>query len=440
MTGHIERWLLPAVVLGFGLASPSDARWSGVPGSEQALLSAAEGAASCQTEPGRMYGGAPGSCAPLVELHAQVGFEGGSGPGSERWSQPIGIACFTCTDGTEPACELTASCNPTTDANGAATCLVPEGEYVCCAKHAHTLQSCVGVAATGATNDVDFGVLAEGDCDDDNCIGLTDVWMLSACYGLCEGQPDFDPQADLDTSGCIVLMDFSLLAANYLQCGDEPPAPVTNCGDGLLRGVEGCDDGNLADGDGCSAACEIEASWTCSGEPSSCAPLVELRAQVGFEGGSGPGTERWSQPIGIDCFICTDGIDPACELAAGCNPTTDVNGVATCSVPQGEYVCCAKHTHTLQSCVGVAATAATNDVDFGILAEGDCDDDNCIGLTDVWMLSSCFGLCEGHPDFDPQADLDTSGCIVLMDFSLLAENYLQCGDEPPAPLIGGGDG
>jgi hypothetical protein len=167
---------------------------------------------------------------------------------------------------------------------------------------------------------------------------------------------------------------------------------------------------------------------------------VELRAQVGFEGGAGVGTERWSQPISIDCFTCTDGSEPACELVAGCTPVTDVDGVATCLVPEGQYVCCAKHSHTLQSCVGVSATHVTNEVDFGVLAEGDCDDDNCIGLIDVWMLAACFSLCEGDTDFDPQADLDASGCIVLTDFSLLAANYMQCGDEPPAPVLEGSSG
>ncbi|MEO0321831.1 MAG: DUF4215 domain-containing protein [Myxococcota bacterium] len=42
------------------------------------------------------------------------------------------------------------------------------------------------------------------------------------------------------------------------------------CGDGLVEADEDCDDGNTATGDGCSDACEVEASFECTGEPSVC--------------------------------------------------------------------------------------------------------------------------------------------------------------------------
>jgi len=45
------------------------------------------------------------------------------------------------------------------------------------------------------------------------------------------------------------------------------------CGDGLLRGTEHCDDGNGLLGDGCNDACEIEAGFACSGEPSACSAI-----------------------------------------------------------------------------------------------------------------------------------------------------------------------
>ncbi|MBI4702009.1 MAG: hypothetical protein HY744_12800 [Deltaproteobacteria bacterium] len=46
-----------------------------------------------------------------------------------------------------------------------------------------------------------------------------------------------------------------------------------SCGDGELAPGEGCDDGAAQDGDGCSATCQVEAGWTCSGEPSQCERL-----------------------------------------------------------------------------------------------------------------------------------------------------------------------
>ena len=44
------------------------------------------------------------------------------------------------------------------------------------------------------------------------------------------------------------------------------------CGDGHRDPGEECDDGNGRDGDGCSAVCTLEPCFTCTGDPSVCAP------------------------------------------------------------------------------------------------------------------------------------------------------------------------
>ena len=44
-------------------------------------------------------------------------------------------------------------------------------------------------------------------------------------------------------------------------CVTAPASPT--CGNGTLDPGESCDDGNVQSGDGCSAACRIEASWSC---------------------------------------------------------------------------------------------------------------------------------------------------------------------------------
>jgi cysteine-rich repeat protein len=46
------------------------------------------------------------------------------------------------------------------------------------------------------------------------------------------------------------------------------------CGDGTVEAPEQCDDGGTADGDGCSASCLVDGCWTCTGTPSSCAPVA----------------------------------------------------------------------------------------------------------------------------------------------------------------------
>src|SRR5690606_31473708 len=52
------------------------------------------------------------------------------------------------------------------------------------------------------------------------------------------------------------------------------PSGVVGCGDGTLDRARGetCDDRNAEDGDGCSPVCSIEPGFSCTGEPSTCAP------------------------------------------------------------------------------------------------------------------------------------------------------------------------
>ena len=42
------------------------------------------------------------------------------------------------------------------------------------------------------------------------------------------------------------------------------------CGNGEIESTEKCDDTGTDPGDGCDASCQIEAGWTCGGEPSLC--------------------------------------------------------------------------------------------------------------------------------------------------------------------------
>ncbi|MFQ5807022.1 MAG: hypothetical protein ACE5I3_11295, partial [Phycisphaerae bacterium] len=54
-----------------------------------------------------------------------------------------------------------------------------------------------------------------GDIDDDCDVDLHDLATLLASYGLCEGDPAYDPAADLNDSGCVDLVDLALLLVNY---------------------------------------------------------------------------------------------------------------------------------------------------------------------------------------------------------------------------------
>ncbi len=53
-------------------------------------------------------------------------------------------------------------------------------------------------------------------------------------------------------------------------CYALPSLCISRCGDGVLATIEKCDDGNTTSYDGCSAACRIEIGFTCAGSPSEC--------------------------------------------------------------------------------------------------------------------------------------------------------------------------
>ena len=56
------------------------------------------------------------------------------------------------------------------------------------------------------------------------------------------------------------------------SCAGEP-SQCDLCGDGGIGGAEQCDDGGTTPGDGCDASCQIEPYWTCVGEPSVCSAI-----------------------------------------------------------------------------------------------------------------------------------------------------------------------
>ena len=53
------------------------------------------------------------------------------------------------------------------------------------------------------------------DVDDDGDVDLADLAGLLGAYGVCHGDPDYDPNADFDASGCVDLWDLLRLLSNY---------------------------------------------------------------------------------------------------------------------------------------------------------------------------------------------------------------------------------
>lgn len=54
-----------------------------------------------------------------------------------------------------------------------------------------------------------------GDTDNDGDVDLSDLGVVLAAFGLCDGDAGFAPAADLDGSGCVELSDLGILLANF---------------------------------------------------------------------------------------------------------------------------------------------------------------------------------------------------------------------------------
>jgi len=107
--------------------------------------------------------------------------------------------------------------------------------------------------------------------------------------------------------------------------------------------------------------------------------------------------------------------------------TTDTQGMFEISgLTPGVYDIRVKNSHTLANLkTGVTLLPGVNNVDLGTLREGDCNDDNCVAITDFSILANGFA-----PLYDPRADLNADGHVSILDFSMLRENFGLCGDLP----------
>lgn len=60
---------------------------------------------------------------------------------------------------------------------------------------------------------------------------------------------------------------------------------------------------------------------------------------------------------------------------------------------------------------------------IGYICAGDVDHDGDVDLSDLAILLSSYGLCEGDDGFVAEADLDNDGCVDLADLATLLSHY-----------------
>jgi len=172
---------------------------------------------------GRFLGGARRSGSVLavpVALRGIVTLEGRGLRGDPSWGgYPLTVTfgsgiCAT------PTFTPTASHQTATDANG--RFVIPDfltGVFDVRAKNPHSLSSCRASLTIPTAGEIDFGLLLEGDVNNDDCVSAVDFSLLRTSYKLCKQDVGFNPNADLNGDGCVFTDDYSLLAKNYLLCG-----------------------------------------------------------------------------------------------------------------------------------------------------------------------------------------------------------------------------
>lgn len=97
--------------------------------------------------------------------------------------------------------------------------LDPPGHCDVTVKTSHWLSYTVANQNIGANYDSYYFVVANGDCDEDNEVGIGDYARLSAAYNAIPGDGNWDANADLNGDESVDIGDYAILSQNYGDVG-----------------------------------------------------------------------------------------------------------------------------------------------------------------------------------------------------------------------------
>lgn len=220
------------------------------------------------------------------------------------------------------------------------------------------------------------------------------------------------------------------------------------CGDGILGAGEDCDDANTDADDGCSATCEVEAGYSCDGEPSVCTTTCGDGVPAGTEtcddgnAVAGDGCSDLCAPeAGFDCDdqvptlctpICGDGL---VVMGEGCDDAANVDGdgcSATCDVEMG-WSCGGEPSLCMATC-GDGFVDGPETCDDGGLVSGDGCSDSCqteIGYECAGEPSVCTVWCGDGIVFGSEGcDDGNSGAGDGCSDTCMVEPGFSCDGQP----------
>jgi cysteine-rich repeat protein len=220
----------------------------------------------------------------------------------------------------------------------------------------------VGACVNGQEQSCSPGMPSVEICDglDNDCDGMVDE--ENVCNAVCgdgvvAGGETCDDQNQTNGDGCSAACT---VEAGY-SCAGSPsvctPVPPV-CGNGLVEQGEICDDGDVTSGDGCSAACIVEAGYSCTGSPSTCFDINECLVN---NGGCSPNA------------TCTNTVG---SYTCACNPGYVGDGI-TCSQVATCMDGIKNGTETGVDCGGGSCAPCANGQ--GCNAASDCQSGICSG-------------------------------------------------------------
>lgn len=156
--------------------------------------------------------------------------------------------------------------------------------------------------------------------------------------------------------------------------------------------------------------------------PTTPSPVTKatLIGTVGLQGRPAAPHVRWQIPLEVNLY--TD--SSASTLANAHTINTDSSGrFIIDSITPGTYYITVKNSHTLQRSSSDSLIAGDNNIFFGILLEGDVNNDNIISSVDSILLMNSLNAAAGDSLFDVRADLNEDSIVNTLDSLLLMANY-----------------
>lgn len=156
------------------------------------------------------------------------------------------------------------------------------------------------------------------------------------------------------------------------------------------------------------------------------AATASLTGIVILQGRPEAPNEQWQVPLQVDLY--TDSNSMKIETHA---IVTDSSGrFVIDSIVPGVYHIAVKNSHTLKK-INLSDTlvAGNNIIYFGVLPEGDIDNDNLVSATDSVLLMNSYNQVETDSAFDSRADLNEDNIVDSLDLVLFMANYNTPGDS-----------